>query len=399
MNNTLWLNKYEILNKCRDKKILCWGSSAWVKKTVELLEIKPEYIIDSNKNIHGDKLGNVEIVSYDTINDLKNYFIIITTGSYPGLVNTLLEKGLIAGEHFTCSPVLNNLRIRDDLINIDTNLLFTIAASTSDGGGLYKYNTKSKQYTKLYEGKTRGLHTSDNFIVLADEEKGLILFDKNFNVKKKTKLLDNSLTHGVHISESLNKIFVANAGRDSVSVHDLTTLEEIEEIKLSDKYDYTNEEQHHINDLYVDESTNSLYISMFSFSGNWRKNNFDGGVLEYSLSSKKIIGSLIDNLWMPHTIKFFNNTFMIADSMRGNLYKTNNKVIGKFQGFIRGIDYKENKFYLGQSSHRYFDRLDGLALNVPLDCGIYIFDELSKASVFHPLPEFENIYTIKLLES
>lgn len=42
---------------------------------------------------------------------------------------------------------------------------------------------------------------------------------------------------------------------------------------------------------------------MFSFTGDWRKNIYDSGVLEY------------------------------------DLYKTNNNIIGKFQGFVRSLDY------------------------------------------------------------
>ncbi len=401
MYNELWLNKTEILKKCKNKKILFWGSGEWIEKTINFLNKKPEYIVDNSPNIQGDIQRGIKVIPYETVEkDINQYYIIITTGSYHSLIKDLLSKGLFAGENFCCSPSMKNLKIRDDILSVDTNILFSVTASSKyDNGGLYIYNTKKKEYKKIFKGKSRAISKSHNYIVMVDEENGLVIFDKDLKFLKQVKLLINSVAHGVAISEKLNKIFVANSGRDSISIFNLNTFTHIQEISISDKYNSLKEEQHHINDLYIDENNESLFISMFSFTGNWRKNIYDGGVLEYDLKNKKIIGPIISNMWMPHSIQMMDNKIIFLDSMRGDLYKTSNKVIGKFNGFIRGFDFDNKYLYIAQSSHRYFDRLQNISLNIPLNCGIYIFDEFTKASVFHSLSDFENIHSVIVLDN
>jgi len=398
MSKKFWLNKTDILKRCENKKIIFWGSGAWIEKTINYLNLQPDFIIDNNKNIQGHKQRGIEIIGYNNIKNIEDYYIIITTGSYKSLLKDLESKNLVPGYNFSCSPVLNNLRIRDEMLSVKEKILFSVPVPASDGGGLYIYDTNLKSYDRVYVGKSRALSKSEKYIALVDEVNGLILFDKKLNVLKEIELLNNSVPHGVAISEKLNLIFVANSGRDSVSIFDLKTFSHLEEIKLSDKYDRLKEEQHHINDLYIDEETNTLFISMFSFTGNWRKNIYDGGVLEYDLFSKKIIGPIIENMWMPHSIQIIDNNMVLLDSMRGDFYKTNNNIIGKFQGFVRGLDYDNKFFYIAQSAHRYFDRLQDISHNIPLNCGIHIFDEKTKASVFHSLPEIENIHSIIILD-
>ncbi|EQB34426.1 hypothetical protein M947_11125 [Sulfurimonas hongkongensis] len=394
MNNDIWLGKKDIISKCRDKKVVFWGNGEWVEKTIKLLNLVPTYIIDNNKSIQGHYEKGVKIIDYKDLIDKENYFIIITTGSFKGLVRELKEKSLIEGEDFVCSPVLNNLKIRDEIIFLDKNILFSVPAPACDKGGVYVYNTKTKNLNQIFSGKSRGLAKSENYICLGDEIEGIILFDHKLNIVNKIQVLDNSIAHGVSISEKHNKIFMGNSGRDSVSIFDLSTGKHLDEIKISDKFSSSQEAQHNVNDVFFDENTETLLISMFSFTGNWRKGVYDGGVLEYDLKTRKINGPIIENMWMPHSIQIIDNNMVLLDSMRGDLYKTNNKIIGNFDGFIRGIDKDDKFFYIAQSSHRYFDRLKDISLNISLNCGIYIFDENTKASMFHSFPEIENIHSV-----
>lgn len=397
MENLIWIEKEQILQKSKNRNIVFWGSGAWVEKTMNYLGINPQFIIDNNHNIQGHIQRGIKIISPNEI-ILKEYLIIITTGSYHQLIRDLQEKGLIPGVNFVCTPILKNLKIRDTMLNIDKNILYSVPLPPQDGGGLYIYNTLNRKSNLLFQGKARALSKSKNYIALVDELEGLILFDHNLNIVKRISLLSNSIPHGIAISEKLNKIFVANSGRDSISIFDLATENHIEEIRISDKYEKLSEEQHHLNDLYVNSEEETLFISMFSFTGNWRKNVYDGGILEYDLRNQKFNGPIIENMWMPHSIQVMGDQIIFLDSMRGNLYKTNNNIIGQFQGFVRGLDYDNDFFYIAQSAHRYFDRLKDIALNIPLNCGIHIFDETTKASVFHSLPEIENIHSLLLLK-
>ena len=62
----------------------------------------------------------------------------------------------------------------------------------------------------------------------------------------------------------------------------------------------TKKDNHHVNDPFV--YGDSLFISMFSFSGNWLSEVYDGGVMEIDLETNEIIGQVITNKWMPHSI-------------------------------------------------------------------------------------------------
>jgi len=396
---TMWLNKNEIVQKLENRKLVFWGSGEWVAKTIKVLDMKPEYIIDNSPNIQGDIQRGIEVVSYDKIkDDINSYFIVITTGAYLGLIEDLEKKGLGKEVNFCCSPSMYNLSIRDNLLSVQEELLFTVTGSSkSDKGGLYTYNTSTRKYNRVFEGKSRAITSGKDKYVMVDEERGLVIFDKKLKVLKEVKLLINAVPHGVAYSDKLRRIFVANSGRDSVSVYDSESYEHLEEIKVSKKYDDLKEEQHHLNDLYIDENNMTLFVSMFSFVGNWRNNIYDGGILEYDLEEKKFNNHpIVHDMWMPHSVQIVDNKLFFVDSMRGDLYETSNKVIGKFNGFIRGLAIGKQYIFIAQSSHRYFDRLKNTSLNIPLDCGIYIFDNENKASTFHSLYEFENIHSIVL---
>ena len=78
---------------------------------------------------------------------------------------------------------------------------------------------------------------------------------------------------------------------------------------------------------------------MFSETGNWVNDIFDGAVVEYDILTKKKIGAPIKNLWMPHNITMINNDFHVLDSLRGNLMGNNANILGTFPSFTRGLDF------------------------------------------------------------
>ena len=49
------------------------------------------------------------------------------------------------------------------------------------------------------------------------------------------------------------------------------------------------------------------------------------------------MGVIKPDLWMPHTIKFFDDGLVVLDSLRGTLLKNNFSVSGTFPGFLRGL--------------------------------------------------------------
>ena len=130
-------------------------------------------------------------------------------------------------------------------------------------------------------------------------------------------------------------------------------LKFINEIKISAKFATTGYAQHHINDICVHED--SIYVSMFSYTGNHRKNIYDGAVVEYDLHSGSEIGRIYDNLYMPHSIKFFNNSFYCLDSFTGNFLR--NEILWKLSWFCPRLDFKKNFFIIGQSKNKIIIKL------------------------------------------
>ncbi len=192
-----------------------------------------------------------------------------------------------------------------------------------------------------------------------------------------------------------NKIFINFAGRDSIGVYDAKTYVKINEIFISNKCEKTSIPQHHLNDLYA--HGDSLYVSMFSLSGNWKRGVYDGGILEVDIETLEIKGPVVTNLWMPHSPVILNGNLCYCDSMRGVVHNTTWKSITQFNGFVRGIAHDGEFYYVGQSMHRYVDRLEHATNNISLDTGIYIVDEHNKTTKFFSIHQLTDIKAIALM--
>jgi hypothetical protein len=138
---------------------------------------------------------------------------------------------------------------------------------------------------------------------------------------------------------------------------------------------------------------------MFSYTGNFRREIFDGVVVEYSTTDFRERGIVIDNLWMPHNVEYLAGSLTVLDSLRGNLIRNNSLNVGKFPGFTRGLDYNDGLFYVGQSRNRNFSKVLGVSNNISLDSGITVFDEKSKVSRNLSLPPaISEIHSIRILD-
>ena len=121
---------------------------------------------------------------------------------------------------------------------------------------------------------------------------------------------------------------------------------------------------------------------------------YDGGVLEIDLKSNKIVGPVISDKWMPHSIMRVNGKLTVLNSMVGELWHGSYSMLGKFSGFVRGLDYDGKYFYIATTEHRYPEKLEGISNNISLDTGFYIFDSKTKMSKFHTINNIESIHSI-----
>ncbi|MGM0609277.1 MAG: DUF4915 domain-containing protein, partial [Candidatus Muiribacteriota bacterium] len=386
--NTMWLTWEDLDRLLVDNDVIFFGSGEWAEKTIRKINKKPLFILDNSEIMQNTKLSDVDIVPPDHITNKlnQNIIILITTGSFETVVDQLTQMGYSKAVHFFCSPVLFNQKIQVDIKENDQTLLFTCSNipepdKNCSGGGLYSFNTRTSELIKHISGKFHEIVKTETKYYILDEFHGVKVFDKQLNYLKTYDGLPGSMMHGLSYDEVNNLLFVANTGRDSISIIAAEDGEHLDEIFISKKNIEGEADRHHVNDLFFYKG--DLYISMFSFTGLWREGCYDGGVAKLDLVKKKISGYPIQNLWMPHSINFINGEIVVADSMNGNVYKTNNKILVHLAGFIRGIAYDGKYFYIGQSEHRYFDRLKGINENISLNCGIHLYDDVNKASRFY----------------
>ena len=263
------------------------------------------------------------------------------------------------------------------------------------GGGLYSYNLGKRELTKIINGVCHGFVYSDDSIMLIDDLVGVRILDKELKEKTHFSLPAKSRPHGIAYSKKFEQLYINFAGRDSIGVYSAKTFENVGEIFLSEKWRRTSIAQHHLNDLYAHDD--SLYVSMFSLSGNWKRGVYDGGILEVDIKTSKILEPVVTNLWMPHSPIILNGDLCYCDSMRGTVHNTTWKIITQFNGFVRGIAHDGMFYYVGQSMHRYVDRLEHASNNISMDTGIYLVDGHNKTTKFFSIHNLTDIKSIAIM--
>jgi len=147
-----------------------------------------------------------------------------------------------------------------------------------------------------------------------------------------------------------------------------------------------------LNDITAHEG--KLYVSYFSYSGNWKNGIFDGGVSEISIRKDNCeYHQLINGLWKPHSPLFIDGCFYILDSMRGTLKKGNYN-LAKFNGFVRGIASYDDYIFIGQSEDMYISVRFGGEDAIIMNAGFYVFDTKSHAARFFPMLNTMNVHSI-----
>lgn len=397
-SSNIWRNWQEINEISITRKIIFFGRGEWLEKSLPYLNKIAAYIIDNNRYEHGQQENGLKIYAASKINDEdpNKILVIITTTSFESVQKQLENMGLLPGKNFVVSPALKNFEVISKIQNLNQTIYFTCSDQASQGGGLYSFNLKKREKNLIIKGHCHGIAQDDNVIALIDDEVGVRILDKRFNTKRIIKLPQKSRPHGVSVCQKRNQVFVNLSGRDSIGIYDLDSGEGLEEIAISDKFKNHGIAQHHINDstIYGDY----LLLSMFSLTGNWKSGIYDGAIIQIDLKTKNIVGPVAENLWMPHTPIICDGILHYCDSMRGTVINMTWKILAKFSGFIRGIAWDGHYYFVGQSAHRYVDRLQGTSQNISLDTGIYLLDPVNHITKFFSIPELTDINSVFILQ-
>ncbi|WP_208587503.1 DUF4915 domain-containing protein [Gracilibacillus suaedae] len=397
----IWIKWQDLQHILTKRKVVLFGAGLeLVENTIKKLKMDPLYVVDSSPTMQNTNLfGYLSVISPDEIQQINEEFIIlITTTSYESVAKQLDAMGYVGGDDYYCSPVLYQLKIENDLKHNNQTILFSCSDGNSPetlnkGGGLYTYNFVTNELTKHYDGRCRQICETENYYYVADALVGIVVFDKNLKHINTIETLERSNVHGLTYNKEDKNLYIANTGRDSISVVDVETGRFIDEVFISKKA-LNIPDRHHINDLCI--KNGMLYVSMFSISGLWKQGCYDGGVAQIDLETMEILNYPIQDLWMPHSINFIQNEITIIDSMSGNVYQTNNKKLVNINGFVRGLAFDGKFYYIGQSEHRHIERLQDLTSNIHMNCGIHIYDKENKMSRFFSFDNLSNIHSVQI---
>jgi len=401
--NIPFTTKQEINRLSRDKNIILFGAGNIAEKTTRIIPKNKLYaIVDNSKNLTGEVQFGVKVNSpgFLKTEEGRGSLIIITTTSFSDVSTQLESLGFIPSVDFIVSPVLNDLRIIDELESIETTLMFSSGAPRQDhplyGGGIYQLSVKGDEWEheKKIDGNCYGIvKYNENYVVL-DTDRGMIEFDKDFNILRQVQMPTGSRAHGIDFSEEKQMFFVNCAYLDAVLFIN-TNFEIVDKVSISDKQEKYGKPAHHSNDCCV--WGGSLFVSMFSQTGNWKLDIFDGAILEFDIDTKKLVGPVVRDLWMPHNVKVIDGSLTLLDSLKGQLLTNNAQISGDFPAFTRGLDYDGQYYYIGQSRNRNYSKNLGLSKNISIDAGIIIFDNQTKVSRFLQLPpKLSEIHSIVL---
>lgn len=364
-------------------KVALYGAGHIAEKTLKQFNhIELFRVFDSSENLHGtQQFGTV--ISPPEVKNLKQVDLFIITSTAIDEISRFLIAAGIDPNIIYVSPLLKDRVAIAALEELECDIFFSSGSVynpfSGRGGGLYTLSVRrgENELKKIYDGSVYGTRMIDETIFFVDTNNGVMSVDRTGGVNLVFKLPHSVRAHGLCYDANRELFSVTCSYRDSVLFLDKTG-EVREEIFVSNKFNTFGTAQHHVNDHAL--IGDYLYISMFSISGNWKSEFYDGGIMQVNLQDPTDRAVLCNSLSMPHNIEFFENELYVLDSLKGNLCIGSDREVGHFPGFTRGLDKSGNLIALGQSKNRNHSKLLGMSNNISIDCGIVFFDPDTKFS-------------------
>ena len=377
------------IRKGGEKKYVLFGSGNIAKKTIRKLGTSNIlFIADNSKNLQGSSFSGINIQSPDKIS--SEHFVIICSTAIREISSQLMVFGLSENENFVISPILNDLLAINDLEQLNRVFYFTSGSipdeAPQSGGGLYKCTLDglSTQIEKVYSGPCYGAVRVGDELYFIDTDKGIFARRNDEEILHKCELPQGSRAHGISYNDQTQNFYVSCSYLDAILEIDSTNLWIKRQFNISSKIDSAGEPMHHCNDNW--SIGNSLFVSMFSSTGQWKLDVFNGCIAEFDLLTGERLQDLRDDLYMPHNIMVFDGSIHVLDSLPGHLRFNNLSIQGTFPAFSRGLAYNKGLYFIGQSKNRNYSKVLGLSNNVSIDCGVIAFNPELKVSRFFQFP-------------
>jgi hypothetical protein len=398
-----WMKWRDVSAVTQDREVVFWGRSEdWIPKCTP--HVNAAYIIDSDESFYGEKYLGLSICpSVKLEKSDQKPFVIITTGDFSNVGSTLDDIGYVSGLDYCYCPEYSDFQSLVSLREKTFKVIFTsgdyktgkATRVSHNGGGLYhaEFSVLNSDIHKVADGQYREIVRYDGGYAAVEYTQCRIdMFSDDLELVNSIPL-PRSHFCGLAWSQAYGKFYVANASTDIVHIFDVEG-NDAGEINFGSKSDNEGNSRYHINDL--DLFGDSLFVSYFSESGFWKYDVFDGGVAAFDLETLDK-STLYQGLWQPHTPRVIRGKLHILDSFRGLLYNRPGVPLAEFPGFIRGVDFRDGYYIVGQSEDMYMSRKSGLSNNIMNNAGIWLFDEDSKGSRFYDCAGICNIHSVLFL--
>lgn len=376
---------FQALSALTERKFVLFGSGNIAGKSVRNLPNgSVAFIVDNSVSLQGLNFKGLAVKNPSILNK-TDHIVLICSTDVSAISTQLNSLDFIENQDYFVSPIINDLLAIEELENIHSEFYFTSGSAVSNdsqyGGGLYKCIVSRNEVSlhKVYSGHCYGATKVNGYIYFVDTDAGVFSLSSEDHITKCIELPKGARAHGISYNSDNKNFYLTCSYLDAVLEYS-SNFEFLRTFRLSEKIDKTNEPMHHCNDNY--SVSNSLYVSMFSSTGNWKLDKFDGCVAEFDISSGKRLPDVESGLYMPHNIQIINGSMHILDSLPGHLRYGNLQIQASFPAFTRGLDFYGGYYYVGQSKNRNHSRVIGLSNNVSVDCGVIIWDPNLKVSRF-----------------
>jgi hypothetical protein len=369
-----------------NKQLVLFGCGNVAEKN---LHKQPAFIVDNNADMTDTLFHNIKVKHPSVLNGCSDtYQVIICTTSVSEVKQQLQAYGFTWGRDATVASLLAERMEMSDLE--DTAFSFLISSGlpssseTFSHGGIYcvRETADYPQVTKIHQGNTHGLIKEGEHYVFTSQGEGILFLSKDFKLVHQIPLKSALRPHGLR--KYGDYWVLVSSYQDAIIGVDAYGKKMFEH-KLSDKINDYGSAQHHCNDLFI--INDFAFVSMFSITGNYKRNRFDGGIVEINLKTgeRRV---LINGLTMPHSVVCDNDGFKVLNSFKGTLLGDNFEILATLPGFVRGFDTDSSYFYLGESKNRNFSRLQTGRSPVSIDSKITIVNKAYGFSRSVPLPRF-----------
>lgn len=396
----MYLMKDDIQSAAKGREIVFWGCSEdWVPRTKKQLPDVSRIIDIKSGEFPSEWLGLEVNSPQHVITNRDSFYIVITTGSYESVEEILQTNGWVPKEDYCYSPAYQDFMQSVEVANVDATLIFTSSdygspngyRSSRRGGGVYKLDIKAgcvSQIENLFPGSYRqAVFYGGRYFAIEYEKDELHIFDRSLASLERIKL---DLRHYTGLAVDGGFAYLTSSAYDCIEIIDIESRVVVHRRYFSNRTAKLGNGAHHLNDCCFYDGL--LFFGYFSKSGVWSKEVFDGGISIYDPSADHI-GEALSGLLQPHSPTIINNSLHYCESPKGYVYSSSWSRLCSLPGFVRGLSYDKNKYFVGQSENLYMKRATTIS-NVMMNAGIYILTPETGACRFVQIDGIKNIHSV-----